>query len=166
MKKRMIMVAILAVLVATVATVIYHLSSRQPPLRVTFLGFTNSNPYGITALFGVTNSSSRPVRRLTWEVHSGTGREMRADLVPVVLPPGRGERLEVPRCSLPGWRLAVLSSGRLKGAWNRLLTKTPYVARNQWELLLVDRSFSGWVVSPPPSLSGWSPAATTSGLSQ
>jgi hypothetical protein len=149
-----IITAISAVLVITAIIVGYRVASAGPPLKVTFIGYTNSPGKGAIVLFVVTNISSRQVQRYTWEVDYGVGRlgslEGSPDLPPVTLQPGQGEYIEVPVYRSAKWRLAVLSTGTIKRAWNQFLTSTPYVATNQWESLTFDRSLSQWVVFPPP----------------
>jgi hypothetical protein len=134
----------LALLVLGAVWVGYRYRTARPPIEVSLLGFTN----GIYS-FAITNVSPRPIRRWTFEIDSGGATPMIADLSPVTLQPGQGERLEAPGYWLSSWRLAVLSTGPVKAGWNWLLTRTPYVGTNQWELLQFDRSFSPWVSATP-----------------
>jgi hypothetical protein len=153
-KGRVIIVGAVAAVVIVALSGLYRVVVQRSPLTVTFLGYTNFVPGRLPrAVFAVTNTSARPVQRWGWEEHSASGRQGVANLGAVTLKPGQGEHLELSTGAWPTWRLAVLSTGTLKGTWNHLLTRTPYVASNQWDQLQFDRSFSQWVPGPP-----WVPA--------
>ncbi len=156
--RRVIVVAIGAALLIVALSILYQVVVQRSPLAVTFLGYTNFVPGRLPfAVFAVTNTSAHAVQRLAWEVHLASGLQGVADLGARTLQPGQGEHLEVTSVGAwPSWRLAVLSTGTLKGAWNQLLTSTPYVASNQLDGLQFDRSFSQWVPGPP-----WVPALPT-----
>ena len=153
-KRRVIVVGVVAVLLFVALSVPYQVIVPRSPLTVTFLGYTNFVPGRLPrAVFAVTNTSARAVQRWGWEEHLARGRQGVTQAGAVTLKPGQGEHLEVSTGPWPTWRLVVLSTGTLKKNWNQLLTSTPYVASNQWDQLQFDRSFSQWVPGPP-----WVPA--------
>lgn len=153
-KGRVIIVGVLAALLIVALIGLYQVVVPRSPLTVTFLGYTNFVPGRLPfAVFAVTNTSARAVRRWGWEEHSASVREGVAQGGAVILKPGQGEHLDVSPGTWPTWRLVVLSTGTLKENWNHLLTSTAYVASNQWDQLQFDRSFSQWVPGPP-----WVPA--------
>jgi hypothetical protein len=146
----MLSVVLLVLMLAAIA-VAYHLGSRKPPLTVRFVGYTNSPSNGLVAVFTATNTSSHAVRRWTWEAQSGAGPPAIAGFAPTTLQRGQGERIEVPAVPFR-WKLAVLTTGPMKGAWNKFLISTPpFVASNQLDLFQFDRSYSEWVFPPPPT---------------
>src|SRR5262245_28708567 len=148
-KGRFIILGSVAALVMVVLLFIYQVLARPSPLAVTFLGYTNFVPGRLPfAVFAVTNTTTRPVQRWAWEIHLPSGLDGIGELGVLTLKPGQGEHIRVTIGTSPTWRLAILSTGNIKGTWNQLLIGTSLVASNQWDALQFDRSFSPWLTGP------------------